>query len=100
MCALKSLWLHSHMHKYKHTCMHTFKHAYAQTYAYMHATIRKNGREGLVFPIQGRVGQLVIIIILLMSYAKNATNIPKKIIHSFPRLHVSAFDFSSLPLSN
>src|SRR6218665_2901459 len=32
--------------------MHTYKHMH------MHDAIRKNGREGLVFPVVGRVGHL------------------------------------------
>ena len=33
------------------------------TYKHIHAAIRKNGREGLVFPVLGRVGHLVIHIL-------------------------------------
>ena len=33
-------------------------------YKHVHAAIRKNGREGLVFPVLGRVGHLVCMYII------------------------------------
>jgi len=53
----------THTNTYKHTYKHTNKHIHAHmhTYKHIHAAIRNNGREGLVFPVLGWVGHLVII---------------------------------------
>jgi len=52
---------HTNTHIQKHIQTHI--HAHVHTYKHIHAAIRKNGREGLVFPVLGRVGHLVMYIV-------------------------------------
>jgi len=58
------IYKYTYKHTYKHTYRHTYKHTYTHiqahmhTYKHTHAAIRKNGREGLVFPVVGQVGHL------------------------------------------
>jgi len=58
------MYTHIYTHTNTHTSTHT--HTYAQhtsthtMYTHKYAAIHKNGREGLVFRILGRVGNLVI----------------------------------------
>src|SRR6218665_4136310 len=57
-------------HTYRHICTHTNAHtnAHTHTYKHIHAAIRKNCREGLVFPVLGRVaGHLVLLYFTILS---------------------------------
>src|SRR6218665_383566 len=48
--------IQTHIQTRIQTHVQTHIHAHMHTYKHMHAAIRKNGREGLVFPVPGRVG--------------------------------------------
>src|SRR6218665_415740 len=52
-------YMHTYMHTYNDTYKHTYMHTNKHTYTHLHAAICKNGREGLIFPVLGRVGLLV-----------------------------------------
>jgi len=59
--------IQTHIQTRIQTHMQTHIHAHMHTYKHMHAAIRKNGWEGLVFPVLGRVRHLVIMIMIMIT---------------------------------